>query len=80
MTDLEQLKQDVTQALLCFFLFGAFTGAIVCIFIQMILKAAKCTHKNIVTRTIWSAVSCEQTANFCADCGKQLSETKTDCR
>jgi hypothetical protein len=80
MTDIGQFQKDVEQALLYFFLFGAFAGAMFCIFIQMLIKAAKCAHTNKVTRTFWTATNCEQTADFCADCGKQLSETKTDCR
>ena len=43
-------------------------------------KNKKCSHKNAVLRTIYTSMNCETTAEFCQDCGKQLTESKTDCR
>lgn len=43
------------------------------------LMAKKCKHKNKVLRVIETVVTCETTATFYQDCGKQLTEPKTDC-
>ena len=42
-------------------------------------KPKRCDHNNCVMRVISTVVTCETTAIFCQDCGKQLSKPKTDC-
>ena len=41
-----------------------------------------CIHRKEMqrTRVIYSTPTCETTATFCGDCGKQLTDAKTDCR
>jgi hypothetical protein len=80
MTDIKEIQENIFEALFYFFLFGAFSGALFCIFIQMLIKSKNCAHNNIVTRTFWASTTCEETADFCADCGTQLTEIKMDCR
>lgn len=43
-------------------------------------RKVKCEHKNRVLRVLSAILTCEETAIFCADCGKKLTKTKTDCR
>ncbi len=38
-----------------------------------------CKHQNKITRVLIVTSTCETTVVECADCGKQLSEPKTDC-
>ncbi len=73
-------QQQLQAAIILLFIFAMFCGAIMVLFVQLIAKAITCTHTKKVTRTFWTATSCEETADFCADCGTQLSETKIDCR
>lgn len=46
---------------------------------SIILFAHACIHKMKVTRTITAECGCETTAEFCVDCGEQLSDKKTEC-
>lgn len=41
---------------------------------------ANCTHTNTIIKAINTNVNCETTAEFCLDCGIQLTKPKTDCR
>ena len=38
-----------------------------------------CPHWIAKTRTLTAQCGCETTAEFCTECGKQLTEPKTDC-
>lgn len=38
-----------------------------------------CPHDIAETRVIQAACGCETTAEFCTECGEQLTEPKTDC-
>jgi len=40
----------------------------------------KCNHPVKITRVIESYANCEITIEVCADCFKELTEPKTDCR
>lgn len=39
-----------------------------------------CTHPVQVLRTLEAILTCETIAEFCACCGQQLTEPKTECR
>lgn len=39
-----------------------------------------CPHKIIYLKVIESIVNCETTVEVCEDCGKIVTEPKTDCR
>lgn len=38
-----------------------------------------CPHDIAETRVIESVATCETTAEFCIECGEQLTQPKTDC-
>jgi hypothetical protein len=38
-----------------------------------------CPHDIAVIRTITAECGCETTAEFCTDCGKRLTDPKTEC-
>jgi len=38
-----------------------------------------CTHDIAETRVIESVATCETTAEFCIECGEQLTPKKTEC-
>lgn len=38
-----------------------------------------CPHDIAETRVVESVATCETTASFCIECGKQLTEPKTEC-
>ncbi|MBS7234259.1 hypothetical protein KHA90_25010, partial [Flavobacterium psychroterrae] len=38
-----------------------------------------CSHEIAVIRVIESVGTCETTSEFCIECGKQLTEPKTEC-
>lgn len=38
-----------------------------------------CPHDIAETRVIESVATCETTAEFCIECGEQLTEPKTEC-
>jgi len=38
-----------------------------------------CPHDIAETRVVESVATCETTAEFCIECGKQLTEPKTEC-
>ncbi|QSS96608.1 hypothetical protein [Psychroflexus sp. ALD_RP9] len=38
-----------------------------------------CKHEHTHKKSISSHTNCETTAIFCLDCGRQLSQPKTDC-
>lgn len=42
-------------------------------------RKVRCKHLNLIKRVIEALVTCETTAAFCADCGKQITQPKTDC-
>ncbi|GIJ97464.1 hypothetical protein CAPN001_20330 [Capnocytophaga stomatis] len=42
-------------------------------------ETTDCTHEHTEVLTIGWYATCEVTAVFCADCGKQLSEEQWDC-
>lgn len=42
-------------------------------------KVTVCKHTNTFIRVLQSVVTCETTALFCADCGKQITEPNTEC-
>ncbi|WP_300977415.1 hypothetical protein [Flavobacterium sp.] len=39
----------------------------------------ECPHETTETRVIESIATCETTAEFCIECGEQLTQPKTDC-
>lgn len=39
-----------------------------------------CKHPVKLTRVLSATTTCETTFEECADCGKQLTKPKTDCR
>jgi len=39
----------------------------------------ECPHDIAETRVIESVATCETTAEFCIECGEQLTQPKTDC-
>lgn len=39
----------------------------------------ECPHDIAETRVIESIATCETTAVFCIECGKQLTKPKTEC-
>lgn len=38
-----------------------------------------CSHDIAETRVLNSVATCEITAEFCVECGKQLTKPKTEC-
>lgn len=38
-----------------------------------------CSHEVAVTVTLSAECGCETTAEFCTECGEQLTQPKTDC-
>ena len=71
---MNELIKLVEISFYAFVAFIAITGTLFALMLR------KCTHKRTVTRVLWSAGPCEETADFCRDCGTQVTETKTDCR
>ncbi len=71
---------DVEVNTIKFTILVIMVGACVLGFLNGFSKPFKCKHKQKVLRVIHSVVTCETTAIFCQDCGKQLTEAKTDCR
>jgi len=70
------LTSEETVALICFVLLMVFCFAVIVFMITLIIHGFRCKHTNIKTRTFWVTTACEQTADFCIDCGKQVSKLK----
>ena len=42
-------------------------------------EGGACSHDKTCIRTLTAVLGCETTAEFCIECGKQLSQPKTEC-
>ena len=52
---------------------------VVCIMEKNYSITEECPHDIAEIRVLQSVATCETTAEFCVECGEQLSKPKTDC-